>query len=128
MTSQGVGSPFAPGETIYGYQACGLKGTVYIGVDSTYGEKLMHISAGDEAVFRYVHSIGEWTEIQITGAGSGTVQVFMNEAYAGTVRMEAKPEGIRSVSGAIHMPGGEYELKLLFEESAQLEIMEIVLK
>ncbi len=38
MTSQGAGEPFAPGETIYGYQACGLKGTVYIGVEDEDGE------------------------------------------------------------------------------------------
>lgn len=33
MTSQGVGEPFGPGETIMGYQACGLKGSVYIGLE-----------------------------------------------------------------------------------------------
>ena len=33
MTSQGVGTPFAPGETMMGYQACELQGKVYIGVE-----------------------------------------------------------------------------------------------
>lgn len=50
MTSQGTGEPFAPGEKIMGYQACGVKGTAYIGMDQEYGEKLMHLSAGDEAI------------------------------------------------------------------------------
>lgn len=47
MTSQGPGAPFAPGEKLMGYQACGLSGTCYIGEDEVYGEKLMNISAGD---------------------------------------------------------------------------------
>ena len=78
MTSQGTGDPFAPGEMIYGYQACGLKGTAYIGIDETYGEKLMNISPGDEAVFRYVQSDTDFSSIELICAGSGRVQIVMN--------------------------------------------------
>ena len=68
MTSQGVGMPFAPGEKIMGYQACQLKGTVYIGVNNACrenSERLMNISDGDEAVFRYVKSEEAWKEINV---------------------------------------------------------------
>lgn len=69
MTSQGVGKPFAPGEEIYGYQACGLKGSACIDTDRVYGEKLTRISAGDEAVFRYVKSSRAWSSIRLACGG-----------------------------------------------------------
>ncbi len=39
MTSQGVGEPFGPGEIIMGYQACSLKGSVYIGLAETEADE-----------------------------------------------------------------------------------------
>lgn len=127
MTSQGVGDPFAPGEKIYGYQACGVKGTVYIGLDDTYCEKLTHISAGDEAVFRYVKSDRAWSSIELTCAGSGKVQVLMNDTPAGTVDVAVEPGKCQTVAAAIKAPAGEYELTLQFESSDDLEIMEVML-
>ena len=127
MTSQGVGDPFAPGEKIYGYQACGVKGTVYIGLDDTYCEKLTNISAGDEAVFRYVKSDRAWSSIELTCAGSGKVQVLMNNTLTGTVDVAVDPGKCQTVAAAIQAPAGEYELTLKFESSDDLEIMEIVL-
>jgi len=128
MTSQGAGEPFAPGEKIYGYQACGVSGSVYIGADELYEEKLMNISAGDTAVFRYVQSETAWNEISITASGSGKILVIMNDQYAGSLKAEGQPGTVHTVSGGIQMPAGKYELKLTFEESDKLEIMEIVLK
>lgn len=128
MTSQGAGEPFAPGEIIYGYQACGLSGSAYIGVDGKFEEKLMNISAGDTAVFRYVQSEKAWSGILLTSSGSGKVQVFMNDQNAGCIKIEGQAGVVRTVSGKIQMPAGKYELKLIFEESDSLEIMEIVLK
>lgn len=128
MTSQGVGAPFAPGETIYGYQACGLKGTAYIGLDSQYEEKLMNISPGDEAVFRYVKSEKDWSGIELTCAGNGKVQVYMDGRACGTVDIIGKQGTVQKVSGEIQTLAGEYELMLKFVESDRLEIMEIVLR
>ena len=127
MTSQGVGEPFAPGEKILGYQACGVKGTVYIGLDDTYGEKLTNISAGDEAVFRYVKNDRVWSGIELTCAGSGKVQVLLNGAPVGIVEVKGEAEKCRTVAAAIQAPAGEYELTLRFEGSDGLEVMEIVL-
>ena len=128
MTSQGPGEPFAPGEKIYGYQACGMKGETYIGVDDTYGEKLMNISSGDEAVFRYVKSSDAWSTVELTCAGTGKVKVLMNGTLAGTVEIAGKAKEVQTVSADIQAPAGEYELVLQFAETDGLEIMEIVLK
>lgn len=128
MTSQGLGAPFSPGEKIYGYQACGIKGTAYIGPDKAYAEKLMNISSGDEAVFRYIKSDYNWTEISITCVGSGKVQILMNETLAGIVEIAENGQKIQIVSAQIQMPSGEYELILKFEKANRLEIMEIILK
>ncbi len=130
MTSQGAGEPFAPGETIMGYQACGLKGSVYIGADRQYGEKLTNISDGDEAVFRYVRSGRPWTKIKVQADGSGTIEVIFagkedgQEISAGTVRIA---EG-RRTDGEIRVPEGEYELKLRFSQTDKLEICTITLQ
>lgn len=91
MTSQGAGEPFAPGETIYGYQACGLKGTVYIGVEdendeakrNAYRKKLTCISPGDEIIFRYVKQDAPWSEIVCTCAGSGRLKILLDDVEAG---------------------------------------------
>lgn len=127
MTSQGLGEPFAPGEAIMGYQACQVKGSVYIGADISedgqYIEKLVHISDGDEAVFRYIRSEEGYHSIGITASGSGTVDVLMNGEMAGTVKIaEGRQEGKEITMGA-----GEYELELRFRETAGLEISEIVI-
>lgn len=128
MTSQGVGEPFAPGETIMGYQACGLKGTVYIGVnkekDAACGETLQNISDGDEAVFRYVKSAKEFSKIRLTASGSGMVEVWMNEAFAGSVTVK---NGEQTDCG-IRMKAGEYELKLKFQDTDGLEIQKLILE
>lgn len=128
MTSQGAGKPFGPGETIFGYQACGLKGTVYIGTDDTYGEKLTNISPGDEAVFRYVKNDCSWSEMEITCAGSGKLQILLQEMVAGTVEIQGEADKNQRVSVGISAPAGESELKLRAEEADKLQIMELVLK
>lgn len=128
MTSQGLGEPFAQGEKIYGYQACEMKGGTYIGLDETYGEKLMNISSGDMAVFRYVKSSDAWSAVELTCAGNGKVKVLMNGTLAGTVEIAGKTKEVQTVTANIQAPSGEYELVLEFEESDGLEIMEIVLR
>lgn len=128
MTSQGVGEPFAPGETIMGYQACGLKGTVYIGINKEKeiecSETLQNISDGDEAIFRYVKSAKEFNKIRLTASGSGQVEVWMNEGFAGRVTVK----GGEQLDYGIRMEAGEYEVRLKFQETDGLEIKEFVLE
>ena len=130
MTSQGVGAPFAPGEKIFGYQACGVKGTIYIGLDERfgYGEKLMNISAGDEAVFRYVKSETEWSGIHLTCSGNGKIRVLMNGKEAGVVEItQEEKETMGTAEGKLQMDAGEYELVLKFEEANALELLDVSL-
>lgn len=134
MTSQGVGAPFVPGEAIMGYQACGLKGTVYIGLNEEeetkekYPEKLMCISQGDEIIFRYVRSKTAWQGVKMVCRGSGVVEILMNGKTAGSVKVtEGDSRNNGNAVGTLQMPAGEYELTLRVIEADRLEIMEILL-
>lgn len=134
MTSQGVGAPFVPGEAIMGYQACGLKGTVYIGLNEEeetkekYPEKLMCISQGDEIIFRYVRSKTAWQGVKMVCRGSGAVEILMNGKSAGSVKVtEEDSRNNGNAVGTLQMPSGEYELTLRVKEADRLEIMEILL-
>ena len=130
MTSQGVGMPFAPGEKIMGYQACQLKGTVYIGVNNACrenSERLMNISDGDEAVFRYVKSEEAWKEINVACVGKGNIRIFMDGRLAGSVTADGDRDKVSSISGKIQMPAGQYELALRFEKTEALEIIDIII-
>ena len=123
MTSQGAGAPFAPGETIMGYQACGLKGKVYIGTDRGCGEKLTNIASGDEAVFRYVRSEEDYRRAGVEARGSGKITLYMNGKEAGSVTIsDGKQTGEK-----LECPAGEYELTLRFEEAEGLEIISVTL-
>lgn len=127
MTSQGTGAPFAPGEEIKGYQACSLKGTCYIDVDEAYGfeEKLTNISAGDEAVFRYIESEKTWKGIEITCTGNGRVSVYLNDKETGQAVISGKKRILQTVSAPISMELGEYELKLRFEAADDMELLAV---
>ncbi|MCD8151261.1 MAG: family 43 glycosylhydrolase [Clostridiales bacterium] len=130
MTSQGIGEPFAPGEAIMGYQACGLFGTVFIGLNEDeetkvqYPEKLTNISAGDEMIFRYVKSEAGYHRLGIRAIGSGNLTVLLNDEIVGEVMVE---NGLQTAD-VICAPAGEYELKLRVEKAEGLEILEVVLE
>ncbi len=140
MTSQGVGAPFAPGEKIMGYQACGLRGSTYIDVDEQYGEKLTHIADGDEAVFRYVKSAQGFRGIAVTCRGTGTIAVYLDGVCAGT--MEIGPVGKPGVNddkyrklefadpgcGKSAADGTGCELTLRFLNPEGLEILDLTLR
>lgn len=136
MTSQGVGAPFAPGETMMGYQACELHGTAYIDVEekwndrdgNSYGEKLTNLHAGDEVYFRYVESAEPWTAIRLTTTGSGKVTVRMNGKEAGSITVEGNPKEMKQTEAAIKMPGGRYEVVLKVNASEGLEIFDATVK
>lgn len=123
MTSQGVGAPFGPGEEIMGYQACGMRGSCYIDVDGEYGEKLTHISAGDEAVFRYVKNEESWQGIDMVCNGSGDVEVRLGDRASGTIKVRNG----QCEYGCFFAEPGMYELVLKFKEADGLEVLKITL-
>lgn len=131
MTSQGLGEPFAPGEIIMGYQACGLTGSVYIDADATYEEKLTNISDKDTAVFRYVKSEEGWTRARIKLIGNGIVEILFGDKVAGKVETEKMWGGgsaAQEVIAEIKAPAGMYELTLLFRQPEDLQIISIILE
>lgn len=121
MTSQGAGAPFGPNEKIMGYQACELHGNIYIDLDEAYGEKLTHISAGDTAIFRYIRSEAEISDITVMAKGNGRISILLNGKVVGKVAIS---DGIQ-MKREISAEAGEYELTLVFEEAEQLEILEL---
>lgn len=127
MTSQGPGKPFGPGECIMGYQACGLKGKLYIDKED-YGEyrgkeKLTNISEGDEAIFRYVESENGFGQITVEAAGTGKIEVYMSGKSAGIVEIRNG----RQINNEIWVDAGSYELTFKFKEAHELEIYSFVL-
>ena len=126
MTSQGIGEPFGPGETIMGYQACEVHGGCFIDVDDRFGEKLVHLEKGSTAVFRYVKSESAWTGIKFMATGSGRVNVLLNGNSAGIVAFTGGND-FAEVRAEISMDAGEYELALEIEQSDGLEIAELTL-
>ena len=125
MTSQGIGAPFAPGEAVMGYQACGLTGKCYIGptAGADSDEVLTGITDGDEAVFRYVRSTEAYTQLLLSAQGSGTVEVWMNEKKAGRIRVT---DGLQE-NFEIAIDPGEYEVRLRFTDPADFRIRQFVL-
>lgn len=122
MTSQGAGDPFGAGEEIMGYQACGLKGTVFSAPDENGTEYLTEISDGDEAVFRYVESENGFSEIRMEAEGSGTVEILMNGKSAGKVRIE----GGKQMETQISAEPGLSEVVLKFSGTERLKIRKFV--
>ena len=122
MTSQGLGDPFAPGEPIFGYQACGLTGACFIGPGGPHDEQLQNIAPGDTTLFRYVKSETAYTAAVLEGEGSGKVELYLNGCLAGTVFV-ADGYG----RAAITAPAGEYELELRFVEADHLALRKITL-
>jgi arabinoxylan arabinofuranohydrolase len=120
MTSQGAGMPFKPGEMIMGYQACELHGQCYIGQDSKYAEKLMHIANDDTAYFRYIENTKEWRNIEITCKGQADIDVYMDGMKAGTVQVDAKAE--TTINSEISFHAGQAEVMLKFRNTGNLEV------
>ena len=127
MTSQGVGEPFAPGEPIMGYQACGLKGSAYIGLDDISQESLQGITDGDEAVFRYVRSEKDWTSVTVTGSGKGEIEVCLDQTLAGMLSFDSGEDASAKQTAAISAPAGQSTLILKFHDPEALKIFEVTL-
>ena len=151
MTSQGVGDPFAPGETIMGHQACEVHGGCYIDTDPEYGEVLTELTAGSKAVFRYVASDKKWSGIRVRAKGTGEIKVHMNphkktadnsictDAYDQPAGSGAQTiiigndsdiilsDGYKEYKSTLEYPSGEYELVLEVKRGTDLKIAEITL-
>ncbi len=118
MTSQGPGKPFGNGDRIMGYQTCGVTGKCYVGLDAEGSEWLTNIEHGDTAVFRYIESPVGFTGVEIEGAGSGRVAIYLNEQQVATLELE---HGAAKVEFADTMTGN-YEVTLKFEHPCGLSV------
>ncbi|MCI8525437.1 MAG: hypothetical protein HFF17_05845 [Oscillospiraceae bacterium] len=76
MTSQRSGAPFAPGEALAAYQACGHTGRCRIDLDGDR-KALTQTADGDSAVFRYVDAASApvWLRIRCAGIPCGRAVV-----------------------------------------------------
>lgn len=122
MTSQGPGKPFGIGEHIMGYQACGVTGKCFMGLDGQGSEWLTNIESGDTAVFRYIESDEGFRGIVIEGAGEGTIHIFLNDQIAVTVVMK---DGTAKADWNDPMCGN-YEVKLKFEKTSNLSVRTLI--
>ncbi len=131
MTSQGIGQPFAPGEKLMAYMACGLKGKLYIDEDETYEEVLTNMKHHDEAVFRYVESDTSWSQVQVMCSGTGRIHIYMKKeadavrTLVGTVNVDGSST---SYTADITGEPGRSELTLEFVKPRHMRLASIVLK
>ncbi len=124
MTSQGPGEPFGAGETIMGYQACGVYGGAYIYRDRVTGAECLKAGKnGSSAVFRYVMCRDGFTSASIVSRGKGTVRILLDESEAGRLFVS----GNDCTNAEIRADGGCYELTLQFEDAEDLFIESITL-
>lgn len=126
MTSQGVGEPFRPGETIMGYMACEVHGGCYIDLDDEYGEALTSLNMGSSAIYRYVKNDSAWKEIRVTAKGEGIVDILMNKNKVGQLRIDEKGS-YKDFETAINCPMGEYELELKVSEASDTNNLKIAM-
>ena len=139
MTSQGVGDPFGPGETVKGYEACGVRGGCCIGLSEEgepYPEKLTNLKEGCEAVFRYFNAEHVYSTFSITDAGSGKITLLLNGKEAGTLNITGAADEqagtAQTFTAQITLPeekpeDGLYEAVLRIEESSGLELFDLTL-
>lgn len=129
MTSQGAGKPFAPGETIMGYQSCGVHGGCFVDTDPDCGEILTHIGDGNTAVFRYIESDDPWHQALIRCRGTGTITVRL-KTEDGQVASEGKAlaDGSGTAAATLDAAPGKYEVELLFAEPDGLFVESITLE
>ncbi|MDN4473057.1 family 43 glycosylhydrolase [Demequina zhanjiangensis] len=114
MTSQGAGEPFAAGEEIPAFTACGLSGHVRIAPDGHGSEALTEIAPGDTAVFRYVDG-ARAARVSVQGTGVGSVEVRTSAGSAAVVEVGG---------GAVEvdLPESFEEIVLVFHEAQKLTV------
>ena len=142
MTSQGLGDPFAPGEKIMAYQACGLRGKAYIDAEQTENapgteqedgqscmEKITNICPGDEMIFRYIRGTNTYTGAKITARGKGSLEIYLDDVLVGEIAVNgnAAEESSVRLENVEEFPVKEqgYEVRLRCKEAEELELLEI---
>jgi len=120
MTSQGAGRPFEAGEIIEAWLACGLSGSVYIGPILGTGEGLTNISAGDEALYRYVQWEDDVAGLAVEARGGGEITFYIDddETPAGRARVQNGHTSACWFSG----PSGKHTLRLQFTAADGLSL------
>ncbi len=122
MTSQGLGKPFGPEETIMAYHTCGLTGTAFLSpLNDT--EVLTSISDQDTATFRYVESTSPFTEAVLEVEGKGTIELLFDGKPAGV----AVAEGNGQTSCKLTASTGKHELTLRFLKPEDLNLISLKL-
>jgi arabinoxylan arabinofuranohydrolase len=114
MTSQGAGAPFAPGERIASFHACGLTGHARL-MPRGESESLVGIEDGDTATFRYVKNDAPLTSLTIQGTGSCRVRVLAGGRSVARFAVEG------ATSEELAVPPGLHEVVLLFEDPDDYE-------
>lgn len=133
MTSQGLGEPFAPGETIMGYQVCGFRGKAYIDIDhaaeSTENmEIITNIHKGDEIIFRYICGENTYTQASLSTRGEGSLQIYFEDVLVGkaTIKGRSTEVGRTSVKlqNIMSLPNEPlgYEVRLRCTKAKHLQL------
>lgn len=114
MTSQGVGSPHALGETIEAWRACRVDGGAFVGsVDRD--EQLVLPGPGASGTFRYLASEEPITRVRVELDGPGVLQVRVGDHFVGApVRAGSQDIGLGTV------PSGTYEVVVTLVEGEGL--------
>ena len=123
MTSQGAGEPFATGEAIHAWHQCGMTGKAYL-MPGGDGERMVNISEGDTALFRYVKSDAPYTKAKVKASGCGRVRIMLDDAEVGCAKLEGGAAEIALCDAG----SGTRTLKLVFEEADGLEFDSITLE
>jgi len=143
MTSQGLGEPFAPGERIEGWRACGVHGGACVGPlteeearaegigaqERECQEYLRGLTEGASAIYRYVRSDKAYTGVRIEASGRGRLLISLDDIPAGEILITGEGSGSRMASyeAAIAAPAGQYTLRIEVKEGENLLLDAITL-
>lgn len=116
MTSQGPGAPFAQGEAIPAYTACGVYGGAYTEEDMLYAPD------GSSAVFRYVKGGTGSITFDLSGDGEGDISLLADGKTAGQVRLQGG-----KARCTVCIPEKAWELGLIFHTAQQIRLHSIAL-
>lgn len=119
MTSQGAGAPYAAGEIIPAYAACGLSGSAYLAPHGE-GEALMNIADGDTALFRYIQADDPIHSVCLVAEGCAEVEIWLDDALAGRGSIR---HGRADIS--MNVPAGLYTLKARFVQPRDLKLISL---
>ena len=113
MTSQGPGEPFAPGEFIPAFTACGLGGTAYIAPRKAT-ECIISSTDGDSATFRYLRNSDALSSVRVATAGTAEIEVWVDGAFVTSI--DASPD-----AQPIDITPGTHEVTFIFRSPTDIE-------